>query len=192
MVCIKHSSKDMHPCILLAYCITSHGVYQAFISSKHMHHCILLAYCITSHGVHQAFISSKHMHHCILLAYCITSHGVYQAFISSKHSSLHTVSKLYHITCVSSLHIIKTHASLHTVSILYHCMININHSSNHVHPCILLAYWITSHLSMHHSPLHCTNMQHFCDLKFASCHALYMLHHPYASHSCILYIASHS
>ena len=144
------------------------------------------------HDKYQAFISSKHMHHCILLAYCITSHGVYQAFISSKHSSLHTVSILYHITCVLSLHIIKTHASLHTVSILYHCMININHSSNHVHPCILLAYWITSHLSMHHSPLHCTNMQHFCDLKFASCHALYMLHHPYASHSCILYIASHS
>src|ERR1044072_6419993 len=33
MINIKHSSKHMHPCILLAYCITSHGVYQAFIKT---------------------------------------------------------------------------------------------------------------------------------------------------------------
>src|ERR1044072_1934713 len=33
MINIKHSTKHMHPCILLAYCITSHGVYQAFIKT---------------------------------------------------------------------------------------------------------------------------------------------------------------
>src|ERR1044072_790639 len=77
MVCIKHSSKDMHPCILLAYCITSHGVYQAFIKT---------------------------------------------------HASLHTVSILYHITwCVSSIH-------QNMCILVYFCI------------------WITSNLSMHHSP----------------------------------------
>src|ERR1044072_1194988 len=50
MINIKHSyHQNIHPCILLAYYITSYGVYQSFISSKHVHPCILLAYRVTSH-----------------------------------------------------------------------------------------------------------------------------------------------
>src|ERR1044072_1347543 len=87
---------------------------------------------------------------------------------------------------------------------IHHCMINIKYSSKHMHPCILLAYCITSHgvyqafiktcaslyivcirvtshLSMHHNSCIAQICITLVVLIFASSHVLYMLHHLYAS-----------
>src|ERR1044072_3851198 len=69
------------------------------------------------------------------------------------------------------------------------CIKHSNHQNSH--PCILLAYRITSHLSMHHSPCIVQNMQHFCDLNFASCHAtcIYCIIRMHPTHaSCMLHL----
>src|ERR1044072_4464236 len=89
MINIKHSSKHKHPCILLAYCITSHGVYQAFI--KTCASLYIVCIWITSH---------LSMHHSPCIAQKCNTFGVL---------SLHHVMPYVYIAssvCISLMHLV--------------------------------------------------------------------------------------